>query len=295
VGTSVVNTGIEVGTSVVNKGIEVGTGVVNTGIDVGTSVVNKGIEVGTGVVNVGKTVVTGTGTVIKGASMVAIESGGGTAMSLINRGLQYGLGNDFTIVGRMQNDPAYQAAINSNKAELHALYTNTVGSDATQQGVKDALNALDGALGNGQGVTRGDDQMTMSQQDFHSALLKGAHFVKSDGGTLYDQMKTLPGFAQRTSSHYTGVQGTHPNFGMDLPNGMGHLLIGKTSGGDTFFQLESHGTGGGAQSLREKLGDFAGHTQAYLQHIGGGSSYVQVGPKGCIEASEKDNKHFTVP
>jgi hypothetical protein len=77
---------------------------------------------------------------------------------------------------------------------------------------------------------------------------------------------------------------------MDLPGGLGHLLIGQTSNGDTFFQLESHGLGNPTQSKVEKLLEGIGHTMAYLQHIGGSTQYVQIGPGGCIAASEKDGQ-----
>ncbi|MNQ52766.1 hypothetical protein D3C85_667930 [compost metagenome] len=81
---------------------------------------------------------------------------------------------------------------------------------------------------------------------------------------------------------------------MDLPGGVGHLLIGRTSNGDTFFQLESHGVGNPQQGWGEWAQEFAGHMQSWGMHVGSSSSYVQIGPHGAIEGSEKDNNHVVV-
>jgi hypothetical protein len=190
----------------------------------------------------------------------------------------------------LPNEPDFQRAIQTKGGECHQIYQETVGDKTTSPAVRDTLRALDGAMT--QNLTRGGEDIQLSSQEFHAALLCGGHFVKNDGGELLRDLLKTGNFEERTSSHY---KGSGKQYGMDLPHGMGHLLIGRTNDGGTFFQLESHGTGGGDDKTRmQKLGDFVGHTKSYFKHIGSDEHYVQVGPQGCIAGSEKDQMHVVI-
>ncbi len=197
-----------------------------------------------------------------------------------------------TVMGDLPNAPSFQAAAEHNHAPLSARFDTERQNPANTQGERDVLNRLNGLnLGNAQ---RGGAPLALDAAHFHSALLHGAHFTLNDGGALYNQ---LQGDAQgqlvaRGSSHYKSQPAQQ--FGMDLPGGLGHLLVGRTDTGGSFFQLESHGVGNGVQGLANKFVDLVGHTQSWLQHIGSSDAYVQIGPHGCIEGSEKDNKHVVL-
>jgi len=197
-----------------------------------------------------------------------------------------------TIVGRLPNRPGFADAVADKGAALHAQYQQVLATETAGSPVHTALTALDGALASSAAPTQGGNPTALPAQDFHAALALGGHFVKPDGGTLYNTLSAIPGMQARTSSHYKGQAAQQ--FGMDLPGGLGHLLIGQTSNGDTFFQLESHGLGNPSQSKVEKLLEGIGHTMAYLQHIGGSTQYVQIGPGGCIAASEKDGQEVVL-
>lgn len=204
----------------------------------------------------------------------------------------------------LPNNPDFDQAI-ANPQALHQQYQNTLANNyngAPQQpdaAVTSALQQLDTAFALSNQQTRGGANLqNFNANEFHAALLMGAHFVVPDGGALLNALTTQgPGaqpsaasFNARTSSHYNGQN----QFGMDLPNGMGHLLVGTTANGDTFFQLESHGLGNPNQGTMETLSEVFGHTVSYLQHIGTSDDYVQIGPQGCIAGSEKDNNHVVL-
>jgi hypothetical protein len=124
---------------------------------------------------------------------------------------------------------------------------------------------------------------------FGHAILCGAHVVLKNEDKQFDEFmrplaKDLESKFQRFSSHYDGTE----QYGIDVvlleaPKLTGHLLIGKTSSGETFFQLEKHGTG---------LHNVLPHMYDYLQHKMGGK--VQVGPMGYIQASEKKGTELIV-
>ena len=40
--------------------------------------------------------------------------------------------------------------------------------------------------------------------------------------------------------------------------------------------------------------DWMSHAASWIKHIGSSKAYVQIGPCGAIEASEKDNSHIVV-
>lgn len=207
-----------------------------------------------------------------------------------------------TVVGPLANPPDFNTAVADNGPALHAAYGAQAGAVGPAGGPTPAaavLTALDVAFAASAGPTRAGVATALTAQDFHSALMHGAHFVNhADGGALYAALQAAApavgaggGLQPRGSSHYPAQPAQQ--FGMDLPGGVGHLLIGLNNNGDTFFQLESHGVGAGAVGLA-RVGEILGHTQSYLQHIGSSDSYVQVGPHGCIEASEKDNNHIVL-
>lgn len=88
----------------------------------------------------------------------------------------------------------------------------------------------------------------------------------------------------RSSSHYTQKD----QYGIDVilsenPKKTGHLLIGKTPDGKTFFQLEKHGT---------RMSDIILHMFDWVQHKWGGN--VQVGSLGYVQSSEKNGTELVV-
>lgn len=218
-----------------------------------------------------------------------------------------------TVLGTLPNAPDFHSAINDNGVRSQRF--NTALTDlvdfqenlqvALQEGpqadIQDKLQQLQQqtavmsrldlvGLNN---LTRGGQPLQMNQQEFRAALMCGGHFVVNDGGALANQLQQDGGgqMQARGSSHYKGTP--HPQYGMDLP-GVGHLLIGRTNNGDSFFQLESHGVGNPQQSLLQRAQEFGGHMLSWGMHIGSSSSYVQIGPHGAIEGSEKDNNHVVI-
>ncbi|MGE8657729.1 MAG: hypothetical protein ACN6O8_13390 [Achromobacter sp.] len=196
----------------------------------------------------------------------------------------------FTVLGSLPNAPGFQNATNDNGARSQLLTNALNNPQATPQETA-VMNRLNGvALNN---LTRGGQALQMNQQQFHAALMCGGHFVVNDGGALANQLQQDGGgqMQARGSSHYKGSP--HQQYGMDLP-GVGHLLIGRTNTGDSFFQLESHGVGNPQQGWGEWAQEFGGHMLSWGMHIGSSSSYVQIGPHGAIEGSEKDNNHVVI-
>lgn len=146
------------------------------------------------------------------------------------------------------------------------------------------------------------DSTSLTRSQYMGAVFSGAHVVVSDGGKLFKEWASTPGinWENRQSSHYQqarssssmidgiikGIQdkfsplSKHPQKGIDLPGGLGHLLIGRTDNGDTFFQLEAHGT-----SAR----DFLPHMMDFFLHKASGNA--QVGPLGLIQMTEKPDVH----
>ncbi|WP_241075604.1 hypothetical protein [Achromobacter insuavis] len=195
----------------------------------------------------------------------------------------------FTVLGSLPNAPGFQNAINDNGARSQ-LFNNALNNPNATQQETDVMTTLNGvALGN---LTRGGQPLQMNQQEFHAALMCGGHFVVNDNGALANQLQQDGGgqMQARGSSHYKGAS---QQYGMDLP-GVGHLLIGQTNNGDSFFQLESHGVGNPQQNLLQRAQEFGGHMLSWGMHVGSSSSYVQIGPHGAIEGSEKDNNHVVI-
>ena len=195
-----------------------------------------------------------------------------------------------TVLGTLPNAPDFHSAINDNGARS-ALFNTALNNPQATPHETAVMNRLNGVgLGN---LTRGGQPLQMNQQEFRAALMCGGHFVVNDGGALANQLQQDGGgqMQARGSSHYKGTP--HPQYGMDLP-GVGHLLIGRTNNGDSFFQLESHGVGNPQQSLLQRAQEFGGHMLSWGMHIGSSSSYVQIGPHGAIEGSEKDNNHVVI-
>lgn len=241
------------------------------------------------------------------------ESRGGTLGLLVNKTLQTvattavdlipmtvednrtlkDIGSRLTIGGVLPNDPNFDKALQQKTDDLEEIFQDAM-QNATQQ-QQGAMNLVDGALNlqgnNSTQITQGGKNKQMGSEEFHAAMMLGAHFVKQ-GRQLYDQLtqggQIMGDKNKRTSSHYPG--GDEPQYGLDLPEGLGHLLVGLTDNGDTFFQLESHGLGNPNMGFLEKLPDKVGHGMSYVQHITGGMNYVQIGPGGCIAGSEKDGQ-----
>ncbi|SAI56906.1 Uncharacterised protein [Bordetella ansorpii] len=152
-------------------------------------------------------------------------------------------------------------------------------------------------------------QNGMTQDEFVSAVFSGAHVVVADEGLQFARWASDENlqWQPRQSSHYQEARhsGTDmmsvvadkvkdkfsplsetPQLGIDLPRGLGHLLVGRmpeSEGGHTFFQLEAHGC-----SAR----DFLPHMADFLLHKSSGDA--QVGPQGLIHATEKQGTHFVV-
>lgn len=148
----------------------------------------------------------------------------------------------------------------------------------------------------------------MTQDEYRAALLHGAHVVVPGGDTLEGFKSTVPGYVKGSvddgrmdrsgsgkSSHYTTMKDgvVREQYGYDLPmdgikgpkggNGFGHLLIGKTSHGDTFFQLEGHGTKTWTQ--------WALHGTDLFTHL---NSLANVGPHGVIDMVEGKQTHIVI-
>lgn len=197
-----------------------------------------------------------------------------------------------TVVGTLPNPPGFASAIEHNKQALSNQFVSAMNRQDFSQQARGVLALLDGV--NLDNLQRGGQGLALSRQQFHSALMHGCHFVVNDNGQLYDRLRQTGGndMQPRGSSHYKSSP--HQQYGMDLPGEIGHLLIGRTDTGQTFFQLESHGVGNGVQGAWNKFKDFAGHMQSWAMHIGSSSAYVQIGPHGAIEGSEKDQNHVVI-
>lgn len=189
-----------------------------------------------------------------------------------------------SIFGRLPNSPAPDTALAEKTEELSQRWTEKDASNSTN--MRAVTGALDSLLQTVDGhVTQGGEHKTLTQGQFHTALQLGAHFVAEDGGALYAQLVEVAGDEKtaRGSSHYPDSD--TQQYGFDTAQG--HLLIGKDTSGNSWFQFEAHGFGGGKESLMEKVG----HTQDYFNHVSH-SDFVQMGPGGCIAASEKDGKEY---
>lgn len=263
------------------------------------------------------TVSTGTSMLVSGgkkAGMFMLESVGGSVGLVGNmaiRGVGYGvLGSAIsqtrsqedaealldlaphvsrmTIVGRLPNAPGFDNALQEKTEELSQEYNQQKSQLGGSQ--KAALDLIDQIDLNG--AQRGGNDQALSPDEFHTALLLGAHFTTSDT-TLYDQVHSgaLGDFVARGSSHYKNR--SDQQYGIDIA-GLGHLLIGKSGDGSMFFQFESHGLGNPNMTTTEKISEGIGHTLSYVQHITGDMNYVQLGPKGCISASEKDGQQVVL-
>lgn len=203
----------------------------------------------------------------------------------------HGGGKVSNSAGWLPNFPCFKSAVKQNSAKLSEMFLGQKNGSMRPE-VKNVLSVLDG-IGN-ESMTRNGAPCQLSSSEFHSALLLGSHVVIEDGGHLYERLLFTGDkkFCARGSSHY--VESGHQQYGMDIPKGLGHLLIGRTSTGDTFVQFESHGVGAGVSGFYNKAMDWMSHAASWIKHIGSSKAYVQIGPCGAIEASEKDNNHIVV-
>ncbi len=196
-----------------------------------------------------------------------------------------------TVLGDLPNDPTFENAINTGKGMLSkkfdiAMKETTINE---QECVMELLADIDLSK-----LQRGGKPLEMTQKQFLTALMLGCHFVVNDNGMFADSLQEVGGdyMEKRGSSHY--LDSPAPQYGMDLPGGIGHLLLGKTDSGQTFFQLEAHGLGNSRQTWGEWVSEVGGHSRSWFQHVGSSSSYVQIGPHGAIEGSEKDGNHVVI-
>ena len=183
-------------------------------------------------------------------------------------------------------------------------------TQSTEQRVTSALNAFNDSPFVSNQVKTTVGHLTglqppngMTQASFLAEVFSGAHVVQDgDGGALYDQLNQNPEAYNRGSSHYdnrnplTLALGVPTNThamasqdsqrGIDLPNGMGHLLFGtrmNNGARESWFQIEAHGTG-----ARE----FAPHMADFFLHKASG--FKQVAPFGFSGHSEKTNTELHV-
>lgn len=196
---------------------------------------------------------------------------------------------------------------NGRVGELSKMFVDVQKNEGVSQGQKNVLAKMD-SLGQHAYRKQGQDSegrpiyVKMSQDEYRAALLHGAHVVVKGTDTL-EQIKTDGGggMINRSgpgqSSHYTRMDDgiAREQWGLDLPmkdvggpnggsgNGFGHLLIGKTSHGDTFFQLEGHGTG-------DKWQKFL-HGMDLFSHL---NSLANVGPHGVIDMVEGSQTHIII-
>ncbi|MDK2124876.1 hypothetical protein [Parachitinimonas caeni] len=186
-----------------------------------------------------------------------------------------------------QNAADFSIAINDKADQLHALFESvrihSPSSTATQ-----VLNCLEDAFAQCS-KSRSGESLTLSAAQSHSALLHGAHFVVNDHGALASELRRAGGDAmhERTSAHY---QDAGKQYGMDLPGGLGHLLVGTNSEGHSFFQMESPDASSQQQPNRDKLSNLLGVSFSNSS----ASIPIQHGPHGVIAASEKNNTHMVL-
>lgn len=196
-----------------------------------------------------------------------------------------------TVLGQLPNDPAFGNAINAGNGALSKKFDSamTATKIEEQECVMELLAGIDLSK-----LQRDGKPLEMTRGQFLTALMLGCHFVVNDNGIFADSLRDVGGdhMEKRGSSHY--LNSPHPQYGMDLPAGIGHLLVGKTETGQTFFQLEAHGLGNSRQTWGEWVSEVGGHSRSWFQHVGSSSSYVQIGPHGAIEGSEKDGNHVVI-
>jgi hypothetical protein len=111
-------------------------------------------------------------------------------------------------------------------------------------------------------------------------LFRGSHTVVQDNGALYEQWKALDA-RPRTSSHYPGLK--TQQYEIELP-GLGVVLFGKDKSGQTWFQMEAHGT---------RLEEVVPHMWDYVQHKLSGNQ--NIGPLGSSPHSEKQGRELRLP
>lgn len=187
--------------------------------------------------------------------------------------------------------------------QLGKMFVDVQGNDKVPQGQRDILKLMD-SLGDRAYRRNGTDEkgnpiyVKMSQDEYRAALLHGAHVVVKGTDTLEQIKKDSGGMIDRSgkgkSSHYLtmdeGIK--REQWGLDLPmsgvggpggNGFGHLLAGKTAHGDTFFQLEGHGT--------STLKQWCLHGTDLFSHL---NSLANVGPHGVIDMVEGSQTHIII-
>lgn len=211
----------------------------------------------------------------------------------------------YNTLAPQESDPAKVLSDKSRVDSLSSMFDNAQSSDKVSQPQKEILQTIDdlgsraycrdGVDGNGEPKYR-----PMTQDEFRAAVLHGAHVVVPGSETL-DKFKENPDKIDRSatgkSSHYTSMTDRtavkREQYGIDMPtsdvggpsggNGFGHLLTGKTPNGDTFFQLEGHGTSTSEQ--------WRGHTKDLFSHL---NSLANVGPQGVIDMVEGSRTHIIV-
>lgn len=209
------------------------------------------------------------------------------------------------IVGALAPEPSDPPTVFGKRehvTEMSGMFDDVQGNDGVPKSQKDVIRTMDD-LGDRAYRRTGFDKdgkpvyEKMSKDEYRTALLHGAHVVVKGSGTLEAMKGTGVDKTDRSggtqSSHYTKMKEgiAREQWGVDLPmegvggsgNGFGHLLMGKTSGGDTFFQLEGHGTGSKWQKML--------HTKDFFTHV---NSLSNVGPQGVIDMTEGNQTHIVI-
>jgi hypothetical protein len=107
-----------------------------------------------------------------------------------------------------------------------------------------------------------DDPYNMNE------FLQGAHIVVHDGGMIYDILDALDHTSERVSSHYPHLKEVS-DISMQADGIFNEFLIGKTSEGFTWFQLEAHSTKG--------LWNTLAHGIDYIYYLLSGKNVSQYG------------------
>ncbi|MDK2125784.1 hypothetical protein [Parachitinimonas caeni] len=221
-------------------------------------------------------------------------------------GIGVGMGVGSTVISLLspyESNPDTLLSDKERVGTLSKMFDDVQSNKGVSTQHKDAIKLMDD-LGDKAYRRTGTDEngkptyTKMSKEEYRAALLHGAHVVVKGTGTL-DAFKGIDGLemvdrsGKGKSSHYTTMDEgiDREQYGIDLPmsdvggdgNGFGHLLAGKTSHGDTFFQLEGHGT--------KTWGQWLKHAGDLFTHL---NSLANVGPQGVIDMVEGSQTHIVI-
>lgn len=224
---------------------------------------------------------------------------------------------------KSQSNEDLMKTLGSKGNRCSQLFESARTGAKTPDHIKQMLTEINKVYDNGTLFRNGKklDKSEFTREMFHTAVLSGAHIVVQDNGAMTKALTVEDNqndngwinyakqggkqcydgkFYSRDgllgSSHYGGAKG---QWGADVGHAlkdkgfapkdqrwMGHLLVGTTPKGHSFFQFENNGTSNSTDRWWNHGSDVKEH---YF-------SKQQVGPQGKVDASEKAGKenHFVV-